>query len=266
MKNIDLLKLFKFKESSKKITVLTCYDATFSNTISDAKIDAILVGDSLGNTIQGHETTVPVTIEDLIYHTKCVANGNNHCFIIADMPFMSYYEDNLAMENAKKLMQAGANMIKLEGGTNLLPLISKLNQHGIPVCAHIGLTPQHVNISGHKVQGKLEKDKQEIKNTALALEEAGVKMLVIECVPEDLAEDITNSIKIPTIGIGAGPNTHGQVLVLYVILGLFGKYNKKSFKFSKVFLDKEHPTISSAIEYYRDSVENRTFPAKENCF
>lgn len=266
MKNIDLQKLNKFKESKKKITAITCYDATFSNIISDSKIDVILVGDSLGNTIQGHETTIPVSIEDLIYHTKCVANGNNHCFIIADMPFMSYYEDNLAMENAKKLMQAGANMIKIEGSDNLISLISKLNLHGIPVCAHIGLNPQHVNISGHKVQGKLEKDKQDLINTAKALEDAGAKMILIECVPEDLGKLITENLKVPTIGIGAGSDTDGQVLVLYDILGLFSKYHKKTFKFSKVFLDKEHPSINLAIEHYRDSVENITFPSKEHCF
>tara|TARA_R110002094_G_scaffold368_7_gene1710 strand:- start:1935 stop:2519 length:585 start_codon:yes stop_codon:yes gene_type:complete len=189
------------------------------------------------------------------------------CLLIADMPFMSYYNQDIAMQNAAKLIQAGAQMIKLEGGKWLAPIIKNLVEKGIPVCAHIGLNPQYVNIeSGYKVQGKTQAAQEDIINTALKLEKAGANLIVIECVPSELADNITKLLTIPTIGIGAGPETDGQVLVLYDILGIYGNLRNKSFKFSKVFLDKQNYTIEKAILNYKNAVEQCLFPAKEHTF
>lgn len=265
MKNHTIDSIQELKAQKQPITVLTAYDASFSKLISEQGIEIILIGDSLGTVCQGHSTTVPVTMQQMIYHTESVNRGNQGAFLITDLPYMSYATDTQALTNAANLMQAGANMVKLEGGQWLLNSVKKLVERGIPVCAHLGLTPQSVNaLSGYKVQGRQEEQARQMLDDAKALEQAGVRLLVLECVPTALAKSISETLSIPVIGIGAGPHTDGQVLVLHDMLGINPDFKPK---FVKNFMAEQSVhQVADAIKLYIDSVKNRTFPAQEHSF
>lgn len=263
MRTITINTLQSMKEDGEKFAVLAAYDATFAHFISEAEVEVILVGDSLGMVIQGHDTTLPVTIEQIAYHTAAVKRGSKRSFIMADMPFMSYGNSDNALQNAATLMQAGAQMVKLEGGEWLAETFHKMSQRGIPTCAHLGLTPQSVNkFGGYKVQGRDADHAQQILNDAHALEQAGAGLLVLECVPTTLATDISRALTIPVIGIGAGPNTDAQVLVLYDMLGLTPS---RAPKFTKNFL-RENEDIPAALRAYVSEVKSGAFPLEEHSF
>ena len=250
------------RDNGEKITVITAYDATFARVACETGIEAILVGDSLGMVLQGHSSTLPVSVDDMAYHTAAVAAGASTPFIIADMPFMSYHSEAQAMDNAAILMQSGAHCVKLEGGQWLCPTIAKLVERGVPVCAHLGLTPQSVNqLGGFKVQGRLPEQADAILADALAVEAAGACMLVLECVPSELAKLITERLSIPTIGIGAGADTSGQVLVMHDLLGL----NPRPAKFVRNFM-AGNASIEAAFTAYRDAVRDKSFPSLEHQF
>lgn len=261
--SVTVTTLKNMKDAGDKITWLTAYDYSFANLVDAAGVDAILVGDSLGMVIQGHETPVPVTIEDSVYHTKCVARGAPNSMIVGDLPFGSYQvSKEQAYENAVKLMQAGAHTIKLEGGELQVETIKFLVERGIAVCAHIGLTPQSVHqLGGFKIQGRGAAAKQLLED-AIGVEQAGAFGVVLEAIPQTLAAEITDRLSIPTIGIGAGPSCDGQVLVLQDMLGI---YPKKSPKFSKNYMDGAE-TIKGAIEGYVREVKNGQFPSPEHSF
>lgn len=261
MKTIHTLK--KMKAAGEKISMLTVYDATFSHIINQVGADILLVGDSLGSVVQGHDSTLPVTIKDMCYHTECVRRGVSDAFVVADLPFMSYRNVDLALKNATKLMQAGANMVKLEGEAWLLPTIEALSQRGIPVCAHIGLTPQSVHqLGGYKVQGRGDHEARRLFEAAVSLEKAGASLLVVECIPRVLAKEMALGLSIPVIGIGAGPDCDGQVLVLHDMLGISGK----AYKFSKNFMTESHDGIQGAIAAYHLAVKTGAFPSDEHSF
>jgi 3-methyl-2-oxobutanoate hydroxymethyltransferase len=263
MRTITINTLQNMKADGEKFTVLAAYDATFAHFISEAEVEVILVGDSLGMVIQGHDTTLPVTVEQIAYHTQAVKRGAKRSLIMADMPFMSYADSQNALKNAATLMQAGAHMVKLEGGDWLADTVRQLSERGIPACAHLGLTPQSVNkFGGYKVQGRDADHAQTILQDALTLEAAGAALLVLECVPTALAADITRALSIPVIGIGAGPHTDAQVLVLYDMLGLTPS---RAPKFTKNFL-LEHDDIPSALRAYVLEVKTAVFPAEEHSF
>jgi len=226
-------------------------------------VDAILVGDSLGNVIQGHQSTTPVTIDEMVYHTKCVSRGNQSAFLMADMPFASYSTPEQAMENAARLMRAGAQMVKLEGGEWLANTIKFLVDRSVPVCAHLGLMPQSVHtLGGFKVQGKSPEAAKKLIAEAKLLEEAGAQMLLLEAIPSELGSQVTQAIQIPTIGIGAGPDCSGQVLVMHDMLGAFPG---RTPKFVKNFLEGQ-ASIEAAIKAYVTAVKAGSFPAPEHCF
>ena len=263
-KLITLDTLKKYKEKKEKFTCLTAYESTMASVISKAGVDIILVGDSLGMVIQGHDSTLPVTMDQLVYHLECVVNGNNGSHIMADMPFMSYATDDLGLENAKRLMQAGANSVKIEGGEWISKMAKALSDRGIPVCAHMGLTPQTINrLGGHRVQGRDPSQKEKIINEAMSLEKAGAAMLLLECVPDDLAKEVTKELKIPVIGIGAGVHTDGQIMVVHDMLGISCLDNPP--KFVKNFME-ESSSIKNAIENYVKEVKNLKFPSDEYTF
>lgn len=253
----------KMKQSGDKITWLTAYDYSFAALADNAGVDAILVGDSLGMVIQGHPTPIPVTIEDAVYHTRCVANGVNNAMVVGDLPFGSYQvSKEQAYENAVKLMQAGAHVIKLEGGELQVETIRFLTQRGIAVCAHIGLTPQSVHqIGGFRVQGRGDAGKILLED-AKQVEQAGAFAVVLECVPASLAKQVTEELTIPTIGIGAGADCDGQVLVLQDAIGI---YPEKSPKFSHNFMQGAD-SVSNAVENYVAAVKQREFPTAEHSF
>ncbi len=265
MKKQTLHTIQALKHKSEPIAVLTAYDYTFGKLLSEQNVEILLIGDSLGMVIQGHQSTVPVSMANMIYHTQCVANGNSNAWLIADLPYMAYASEKQAFKNAAKLMQAGANMVKVEGGRWLNETVEKLVERGVPVCAHLGLTPQSVDsLGGYKVQGRDEENAKVIINDALAIEKAGAQLLVLECIPQILGEQITKKLRIPTIGIGAGNRTDGQVLVLQDMLGM-----NKSFqpKFAKNFLELEQVnSISEAIASYVSEVKARIFPGEEHSF
>ncbi|MCO7227357.1 3-methyl-2-oxobutanoate hydroxymethyltransferase [Pleionea sp. CnH1-48] len=264
MKKTTLHTLHSLKDKGEAFTVLTAYDATFARLLDQCGVDAILVGDSLGMVIQGHNTTVPVAMEDCIYHVECVARATQSALIIADMPYMSYATPEQTFHNAAALMQAGANMVKVEGGEWLMESIEGLVQRGIPVCAHLGLTPQSVDaLGGFKVQGRDEEGATKILNDALALEKAGASLLVLECVPAELAQQITTALSIPTIGIGAGSDCDAQVLVLQDMLGLNTQFTPK---FVKNFMQQAGGSVQDAIDLYIKEVKERSFPAAEHTF
>jgi len=265
MKKHTLHTIQDLKEKNQPIVVLTAYDSSFSQLLSKRGVDIILVGDSLGMVMQGNQSTVPVTMEQMIYHTECVAKTNSHCWLVADYPYMSYATEEQALENASRLMQAGANMVKLEGGQWLLPTITKLTERGIPVCAHLGLTPQSVDaLGGYKVQGRGKDNADQLINDAIAVEKSGASLLVLECVPSQLAKEISAKLTIPTIGIGAGIDTDGQVLVLQDMLGINTEFSPKFVK--NFFDDEDVNSVSEAISAYCDAVRNRSFPEKQHCF
>lgn len=259
--NVNTLK--NMKQEGDKITWLTAYDYSFAALIDQAGVDAILVGDSLGMVVQGHATPVSVTMKDCVYHTRCVAKGAHNALIIGDLPFGSYQScKRQAYENAVRLMQAGAHVIKLEGGARQVETIQFLTQRGIAVCAHIGLTPQSVHqLGGFKVQGR-GAAAQQLIDDAIGVEQAGAFALVLEAVPQALAAQITRQLAIPTIGIGAGPHCDGQVLVLQDMIGV---YPKRSPKFSKNFM-RGADSVAAAVEAYVREVKNGDFPALEHTF
>ncbi|GAA0787887.1 MULTISPECIES: 3-methyl-2-oxobutanoate hydroxymethyltransferase [Pseudomonadati] len=263
MSKVTSSTLIKFKQEGKKFTALTAYDASFANAFDSEGIDVLLVGDSMGMVLQGHDDTLPVTVADIAYHTACVRRGISRALLIADMPFMSYSTPEQTMENAAKLMQAGANMVKVEGGHWLLESVKMLTERGIPVCAHLGLTPQSVHVfGGFKVQGRDADNAQRILDEAKALQAAGAQLLVLECIPATLAKAITEALTIPVIGIGAGADTDGQILVMHDVLGISSGYIPR---FSKNYL-KQTGEIRSAIRAYIDEVADGTFPAEEHIF
>jgi 3-methyl-2-oxobutanoate hydroxymethyltransferase len=221
MGKITISTLDRKKTAGERFVCVTAYDATFARIISEAGAEAILVGDSLGMVLQGHDSTIPVTVDHMVYHTECVCRAAPDSLLIADMPFMSYTTPEQAMDNATRLMQAGAQMVKMEGGTWLSDTISMLVERGIPVCAHLGLTPQSVNtFGGFKVQGRTPKEAKSILADSVEIKDAGATLLVLECVPSHLGADISRKLDIPVIGIGAGAGTDAQVLVMHDLLGL----------------------------------------------
>jgi len=259
---LSILDLVAMKQAGEKISCLTAYDASFSRLIDLAGVDLMLVGDSLGMVVQGKTTTVPVSIDEMVYHTQCVVNARQRAFVIADLPFLSYSAPEMAVQNAAKLMQAaGAQMVKLEGAH--LSIIELLVEFGVPVCAHLGLLPQSINQLGrYKVQGKTENDAEKIVEEARKVEQAGASLLVLECVPADLAKRVSTSVSIPVIGIGAGADCDGQVLVLYDMLGIsLGKRPK----FSQDFM-KTAKNIPDAIQQYHQAVKLLAFPASEHSY
>lgn len=250
------------KANGEKFAVLTAYDFTFSTLIENAAIEVVLVGDSLGNVIQGRDSTIPVTVDEMAYHTEAVKRGNKRALLITDMPFMSYATEAQTLDNAAVLMQAGAQMVKLEGGEWLADTVQLLTERGIPVCGHVGLTPQSVHkLGGYKVQGKEQQAAAQMIADAKALESAGAELIVVECVPSSLGRELSEALDIPVIGIGAGPDTDGQVLVLHDMLGI----SQRLPSFSKNFLD-ENLGIEEAITAYGNAVRSGSFPGPEHCF
>jgi len=246
------------KREGCKLVMLTAYDASFARTLDEAGTDLILVGDSLGMVVQGHGSTLPVTVADTVYHVACVARGLSKALLIADLPFQSDATPERALEAATKLLQAGAAMVKLEGAGHKLDVIRFLVEREIPVCAHLGLTPQSVlRLGGYKVQGRDDATAGKLRADARAVAEAGAALLVLECVPTGLAQAITSDLPIPTIGIGAGPHCDGQVLVLHDLLGVNSGHRRP--KFVKDFL-AEAGTIAGAAEAYAAAVREGRFP------
>jgi len=264
MPAITLTTLQGLKQKGEKITMLTCYDATFAHARNEAGVEVLLVGDSLGMVLQGHDSTLPVTTAEMAYHVAAVKRGNTDALILADLPFMAYATLEQTMTNSAMLMQAGAHMVKIEGALWLADSIRLLAERGIPVCAHLGLTPQAVNIlGGYKVQGRSENQARQMRADAIALEQAGAAMLLLECVPSELAQEITQAVNIPVIGIGAGNATDGQVLVLHDMLGL--SITGRVPKFVKNFMAGQ-PSIQAALQAYVAEVKAASFPGAEHGF
>ncbi len=264
MPAITLTTLQSLKQKGEKITMLTCYDATFAHACNQAGVEVLLVGDSLGMVLQGHDSTLPVTTSEMAYHVACVKRGNQDALILADMPFMANATLEQTLNNSAQLLKAGAHMVKVEGAVWLAESIRVMTERGIPVCAHMGLTPQTVNVlGGYKVQGRNENQARQMRADAIALEQAGAAMLLLECVPSELAKEITLAVKIPVIGIGAGSNTDGQVLVLHDMLGL--SLTGRVPKFVKNFMTGQ-PDIQSALGAYVTQVKAVSFPGTEHGF
>lgn len=262
MKPTTLSTLNRYKQEKKKFATITAYDASFSRLFAQEGIQAMLIGDSLGMTLQGHSSTLPVTVEQIAYHTRCVRAGAPNAFLIADMPFMSYATPEQACLTAGTLMQAGANMVKIEGGNWLIPTVEMLTERAVPVCIHLGLTPQSVNVfGGYKVQGRKDYEAEQLKQDAIALENAGAQLAVLECVPVSLAKTITDALTVPVIGIGAGNVTDGQILVMHDLLGL----TPQAPKFSKDFL-QEAGSLKGAVSLYVQQVEQGLFPQEQHSF
>ena len=261
---ITLSVLQKMTQDGDKITMLTCYDASFATLLETAGVETLLIGDSLGNVLQGHETTLPVTLRDIVYHTACVARGAKRAFIIGDMPFGTFQlSPPETFRNAAEIMAAGAQMVKLEGGQPMAETIAYLVQRGVPVCGHLGLTPQSVHqLGGYKVQGRQQSDAERLLEDAKLLEEAGAGMLVLEAIPSPLAKLVTEALRIPTIGIGAGVDCSGQVLVLHDMLDVFPG---KKAKFVKNFMQGAG-SIQAAVERYVKEVKAKTFPDRDHSF
>jgi 3-methyl-2-oxobutanoate hydroxymethyltransferase len=259
---LTLTILQKMAENNERFTVLTCYDAIFASILENAGVEVLLVGDSLGNVLQGENTTLSVTLDNMIYHTRCVARGSSKAFIITDMPFGSYQiSPQQAFENASKIIGAGAQMVKIEGGQIMVDTVEFLVQRGIPVCAHIGLTPQSIHqLGGYKLQGNSEKSAKQLLDDAKKLEKAGASLLLMEVIPANLAKKITHTLTIPTIGIGAGSSCSAQVLVLHDILGL---YSGKKPRFVQNFMANAK-SIQEAIANYITAVKTGQFPNKEH--
>jgi len=261
---ITLSALHKMAQEGNRIAMLTCYDASFAGLLESAGVESLLVGDSLGNVLQGHETTLPVTLRDIVYHTECVARGSKRAFIVGDMPFGTFQlGPEETFRNAAAIMAAGAHMVKVEGGTPMLETTEYLVTRGVPVCGHIGLTPQSVHqFGGYKVQGRGDEAAERLIEDAKLLERAGAGMIVLEAVPAALAREITASLSMPTIGIGAGVDCHGQVLVLHDMLDI---YPGRKAKFVKNFM-RTTGSIQGAVELYVKEVKARTFPGPEHSF
>ncbi len=257
-KPVTLHRLREMHAAGEKIAVLTCYDAAFARLLDGAGVDALLVGDSLGMVLQGRTSTLPVSIEEMAYHTGCVARGNRNAWIIADMPFGSYQESaETALRNAALLMKQGAHMVKLEGGGWTASIVRLLVERGIPVCAHLGFTPQSVHaLGGYRVQGRDEAAARVLCRQAEELAAAGAELLVLELVPAAVAHELTGTLSIPTIGIGAGAGCSGQVLVLYDMLGVTGG---EPLKFVRNFMDGS-ASVESAVRKYVAEVKDGRFP------
>ena len=262
MKAISINTLNDIKQGGEKFAVITAYDAAFARQTELAGIEVVLVGDSLGNVILGYSSTVPVSMDDMSHHTAAVARGNSKSLLISDLPFMAYATPEQTLANSARLMQAGAHMVKLEGGAWLEESVFKLSERGIPVCGHLGLTPQSFNkLGGYKVQGRSEEAAEEISRDAKGLQQAGADLLVLECVPSDLAARISQELAIPVIGIGAGPDTDAQVLVLYDMLG----FSPRIPKFTKNFL-ADTGDVQLALKAYAEAVRSGEFPQPEHSF
>jgi 3-methyl-2-oxobutanoate hydroxymethyltransferase len=263
-RRVTHLDLAKLRAAGDKIAVLTAYDASFANACDEAGIDVLLIGDSLGMVVQGHDSTLPVTIDDIAYHTRAVVRGCQRPLIVADMPFGSFQESpQQAFRNAVKLMAAGAQMVKIEGGVEMAETTAFLTTRGIPVCAHVGLTPQSVHqLGGYRVQGKDDTAATRLIADALAQQEAGASLIVIEAIPSALAAETTRQLAIPTIGIGAGKECSGQVLVLHDMLNVSS--NRKP-RFVRNFM-LGHDSIGDAIAAYAAAVRDGSFPGPEHCY
>lgn len=261
---VNISTLRKMKQDRKPIACLTAYDASYAALVDAAGVDLVLVGDSLGMVVQGHDTTVPVTVDDVIYHLRAVARGLRHAFLVADMPFMSYTNPEQALENSVRLMQeGGAMMIKLEGGVGQVGIVEHLARHDIPVCAHVGLKPQSVHkIGGFKVQGREPDEAAELVHSAEQLQNAGADIVLLECVPNEIGKSTAEALDVPVIGIGAGPEVDGQILVLYDILNIT---QGRTPKFVRDF-QSGHDSPLAALEAYVAAVRNREYPAPEHCF
>ena len=261
---VNVSTLRRMKSEGEPIACLTAYDASYAVLVDAAGTDVVLVGDSLGMVIQGHDTTVPVTVDDIVYHTRAVARGLQRPFLVADMPFMSYTTPEQALENSVRLMQeGGAMMVKLEGGEGQVNVVAHLSRHDIPVCAHLGLKPQSVHkVGGFRVQGRESEKAQEMIDAAQRLQEAGADIVLLECVPNELGEAITTTLEVPVIGIGAGPKVDGQILVLYDILDIT---QGRTPRFVRNF-QSEHTAPVDAIRAYVEAVRDRSYPAPEHCF
>ncbi|MES2263844.1 MAG: 3-methyl-2-oxobutanoate hydroxymethyltransferase [Pseudomonadota bacterium] len=262
-KAVTLPALNALKASGQKITMLTCYDASFASLMDRCGVEVLLIGDSLGMVCNGHDSTLPVTVAEVAYHTAAVARGNKSALVLADMPFGSYATPETAFHNAVLLMQAGAHMVKLEGGAWLADTVRFLTERSVPVCAHLGLTPQSVHqLGGYKVQGKTTESADLLKADALKLQAAGASLIVLEAIPSQLGKETTELLAMPTIGIGAGPDCSGQVLVMHDLLGVFPG---RKARFVKNFMDGQ-TSIDAAVRAYVGAVKDGSFPALEHCF
>ncbi|WP_193317591.1 3-methyl-2-oxobutanoate hydroxymethyltransferase [Janthinobacterium violaceinigrum] len=262
-KAVTIHTLATLRAAGEKITMLTCYDASFASLMDRCGVEILLIGDSLGMVCNGHNSTLPVTVAELAYHTAAVARGSKSAMILADLPFGAYATPETAYANAVILMQAGAHMIKIEGGAWLADIVRFLTERGIPICAHIGLTPQFVHqLGGYKVQGKSTESATELKNDALTLQNAGAAIVLMEAMPSQLGKEVTEMLTIPTIGIGAGPDCSGQVLVMHDMLGVFPG---RKARFVRNFMEGA-ASIDDAVIGYVKAVKDGSFPALEHCF
>ncbi len=262
-KAVTVPALMALKNAGEKITMLTCYDASFATLMDRCGVEILLVGDSLGMVCQGHTSTLPVSIDDAVYHTASVARGNQTALLVTDMPFGTYATPEDAYKNAVLLMQAGAQMIKLEGGAWLAETVRFLTERAIPVCAHLGLTPQSVHqLGGYRVQGKTDEAAERMQADGLALQEAGASIVILEAIPAALGKRVTDNLVMPTIGIGAGPDCSGQVLVMHDMLGVFPGHKAR---FVKDFMQGQ-TSIDAAVRTFVSEVKGGSFPAVEHCF
>jgi len=261
---VSLGTLDKMKHEGEKIACITCYDASFAVLCDNADADLVLVGDSLGMVLQGHDTTVPVTMDDIIYHSRAVARGLHRPFLVADLPFASYPTPDIALANSVRLMQeGGAEMVKLESGIGQLEIVEFLARHDIAVCAHLGLKPQSVHkTGGFRVQGRDDAAARRMLENARALESAGADIVLLECIPSELGKKITAALEVPVIGIGAGPDTDGQILVLYDVLDITPG---RKPRFVRNFMTG-HDSPLAALQSFDRAVRDRSYPAAEHCF
>ncbi len=261
---VNVSTLQRMKQEKEPIACITAYDASFGVLVDMAGVDLVLVGDSLGMVIQGHDTTVPVTVDDIVYHCRSVARRLQRPFLVADMPFMSYANPEQALDNAVRLMQeGGAMMIKLEGGDSQVGVVEHLAKHDIAVCAHLGLKPQSVHkLGGFKVQGREAEVAQRMIDAARRLQNVGADIVLLECVPNELGQAVTEALEIPVIGIGAGPLVDGQIMVLYDLLNIT---QGRVPKFVRNFM-LGHDSPLAAVEAYVNAVKAREYPAAEHCF
>jgi 3-methyl-2-oxobutanoate hydroxymethyltransferase len=262
-KAVTVLALAQLRKDGEKIAMLTCYDASFATLMNRCGVEILLVGDTLGMVCQGHATTLNVSIDDIAYHTACVARGCQTSMLMADMPFGTYGTPHDAFINAAKLIRAGAHIVKLEGGAWLAETVRFLTERAIPVCVHLGLTPQSIHqLGGYKIQGKTVESAAELKADALTLQRAGAAMALLEAIPAALGKSVTEALSIPTIGIGAGPDCSGQVLVMHDVLDVFPG---RKPRFVRVFMEGQS-SIQGAISAYVRAVKDESFPANEHCF
>jgi 3-methyl-2-oxobutanoate hydroxymethyltransferase len=261
---VTLPTLSKMKSAGDKFACVTAYDYCTAHAVSGSGAEVILVGDSLGMVIQGHDSSLPVTVQDMAYHVRCTRRGNQGALLMVDLPFMSFYSETAALENAAVLMREGAQIVKLEGGAWLAQSTRLLVERGIPVCAHMGLTPQSVNhLGGYRVQGRDPDKADAIVEEALVLQEAGANIILLECVPSALGKRVTEALTIPVIGIGAGADTDGQILVLHDLLGM---WPGRPAKFVKNFLNGQTNGIEGALAAYVTDVKSSAFPAPQHCY